>query len=634
MSDEAPRFAFVLACRGRAKPANLAALLLLGLVVAVAPAARGESSVRFSPISLPLETYHVYDLLVADLNADGILDVVTTNHNARQSHLVGDGAGGFVDRGTEWGLQQDPAFPGFEDGDREPPVPGSGVHVYWHRRQLVIRASGVTPEAPVEGELEVASPVEVVKSRGFEVETHREATAGGIPASRVKFASRTDGRLVVKPEFVAIPMRFSIRLGSDAQRIFVGSKAVPAASARFEVRLRDRHAYAVADRDADGRIDVAITRGGLKGRMASFPFEFFAELRSGSDSFRVDRAAEKGLRNTGCSSRQTSWVDADRDGRLDLHVVCARDQENRLYHQREDGSFEDRAAQLGLASRSDGPAVWFDADSDGDPDLFLVEDRAFTLFENRPARFVRSVVRRDRGAAKTSKLSLGDYDADGDLDLFVASQAKSWIAKRTGATWRFIAAKSVGLRSRTRTANWVDVDGDGRLDVHQVPGGLYLQNEAGTFSRIDALPGGGEPGPIHDARVAWFDVDGDGDRDLLQTTLTTSKPGPGRWNATFLRNDSPARSWLQIDLVGPPGNRAAIGSSVRIRTGNRVTAHVVGESEGSHFSQGHHRLYRGLGAVERVDDVTVTWPDGTTTSTGPRSANRRIVIEQPVSSPR
>ena len=75
MSDEAPRFAFVLACRGRAKPANLAALLLLGLVVAVAPAARGESSVRFSPISLPLETYHVYDLLVADLNADGILDV-------------------------------------------------------------------------------------------------------------------------------------------------------------------------------------------------------------------------------------------------------------------------------------------------------------------------------------------------------------------------------------------------------------------------------------------------------------------------------------------------------------------------------------------------------------------------------
>ena len=75
MSDEAPRFAFVLACRGRAKPANLAAVLLLGLGVAVAPAARGESSVRFSPISLPLETYHVYDLLVADLNADGILDV-------------------------------------------------------------------------------------------------------------------------------------------------------------------------------------------------------------------------------------------------------------------------------------------------------------------------------------------------------------------------------------------------------------------------------------------------------------------------------------------------------------------------------------------------------------------------------
>ena len=71
--------------------------------------------------SLPSNTaQELMDIGVADINGDDWLDIFTSNHNTRQYLWVADGKGGYRDMLSEWGLDQDTAFPGVEISEREP----------------------------------------------------------------------------------------------------------------------------------------------------------------------------------------------------------------------------------------------------------------------------------------------------------------------------------------------------------------------------------------------------------------------------------------------------------------------------------------------------------------------------------
>ncbi|CAN5263008.1 hypothetical protein BH18ACT4_BH18ACT4_12690 [soil metagenome] len=62
----------------------------------------------------PLVGYALFDLGVVDANGDGVFDIFSTNHNERQSFLVSVG-GQDQDQTSQWRLDQDVAFPGWED---------------------------------------------------------------------------------------------------------------------------------------------------------------------------------------------------------------------------------------------------------------------------------------------------------------------------------------------------------------------------------------------------------------------------------------------------------------------------------------------------------------------------------------
>jgi hypothetical protein len=65
-----------------------------------------------------------------------------------------------------------------------------------------------------------------------------------------------------------------------------------------------------------------------------------------------------------------------------------------------------------------------------------------------------------------------------------------------------------------------------------------------------------------------------------------------------------------VELVGPDGAYPTLGASVLVRIERRGQTQWVGQNEGSRYSQGHYRLYYGLGDANHADLVKVTWPNG------------------------
>ncbi len=126
-----------------------------------------------------------------------------------------------------------------------------------------------------------------------------------------------------------------------------------------------------------------------------------------------------------------AWLDYDGDGFLDLYFVnSAPGSANALYRNEHDGTFEDVTKAAGLAAtanataRKTGVAVG-DYDNDGDPDLYVTAFGPNLLFRNNGDGTFADVTSAAgvAGAAEDWSTSTGffDYDNDGDLDLYVVN---------------------------------------------------------------------------------------------------------------------------------------------------------------------------------------------------------------------
>jgi hypothetical protein len=239
--------------------------------------------------------------------------------------------------------------------------------------------------------------------------------------------------------------------------------------------------------------------------------------------------------------------DVNGDGLDDLYVGGAKHQPGRLFLQGADGGFratDDRAFQAD-SLYEDVAAALFDANGDGDLDLYVVSggnefwgehealgDRLY--LGDGGGNLHRSVDHLPDFFENGSCVVPGDFDGDGDLDLFVGGRVvsreygrtpRSYLLENDG-TGRFVdvtSEKAEGLAEAgmVTSAAWLDHDGDGGLDLVVVgewmPVRLFRQ-EGGRFRERTAEAGlSGTNGWWN--RVTAADLTGDGHEDLVLGNL-------------------------------------------------------------------------------------------------------------------
>jgi hypothetical protein len=617
-----------------------AALILLAL----RPWESGLRSLGpFSELPVTFNDYDLFDLGVARIDDDAYLDIFTVNHSARQTVATGDGTGRFTNRLSEFHLDQDYRHAGVEDTESEPGRTRPGVYVYRQRRQLHIAAHDLGSD--VSGTVEVAWPLVVATGNGATatVEERPAGPDGVFSTVRFTIPGGSSVSLNGRNDIVELPHLFSFETMPPGTEIFLGSEAVPAEADRFTLMWRDRHSMAWADYDGDNALDVFVGRGGVKASLDKVPVPIEDELfvfDGGAFENRIDRT---GIRKGNCPARQAAWVDYDADGDLDLYVSCGRetnqrDFPDRLFRRAADDSFSDVAAEVGLDEGAISVFAWLDSDGDGDMDLLSAAGESITHYVNEGARF-RAVGVGDRNDTNVVKFAVSDYDADGDFDAYAVSRTEGRLLVNESGVFEVAGASATGLPNGGRTANWTDFDNDGLVDIHVVPSGLFRQRPDHRFERTTYLEEKVPANRVSEARCSWFDFDNNGTRDALCAVnrypvravriarkLFDRSIDTREWSTVIYRNDSTQNHWLQVELMGTARNRQAVGARVAVTTGEGRQSQMVGSSEGSHFSQGHYRLYFGLGPETLAESVRVDWPDGRTTELDEVPADQLLVI--------
>ncbi|GJM43749.1 MAG: hypothetical protein DHS20C21_05910 [Gemmatimonadota bacterium] len=186
----------------------------------------------------------------------------------------------------------------------------------------------------------------------------------------------------------------------------------------------DHHGAVLADFDNDGDADIYISAGAVGG--AGGVDNFFYR-NDGNLSF-VDIAASAGLTDPLGRGRSCSVMDVDRDGTLDLFVAKGKrvGYPNSLYLNNGFGVFTDVAAAAGMDDDNGSVGgIWGDYDRDGDADLFVSgeEDPASVshLYRNDGNASFTDVTSTEipGGIGPVAAAAWADFDRDGDLDLAV-----------------------------------------------------------------------------------------------------------------------------------------------------------------------------------------------------------------------
>jgi len=344
-----------------------------------------------------------------------------------------------------------------------------------------------------------------------------------------------------------------------------------------------------------------------------------------------------------------------------------RPQASRLYHNNHDGTFTDVTAAAGMA-REFGPALgvstadfngdgWMDiyVTNDGQPNQLWINQRDGTF---RNTGVLSGTALNAHGKAKAGMgVDAGDFDNDGDEDLFVTEQTGEghnlYVNDGTGSFTDQSARSGLAVASLGFTGfgtAWFDYDNDGWLDLLTVNGAvqtiqpladardpfplhqrkqLFRNLGNGRFEEVSASAGAAFQLSDVGRGAAFGDIDNDGDTDIV----VSNNNGPVRlllnnvgnrkhWIGLRLVSDAggPERAALRPDVgrgfqprqTGGPERAALQGARVAIVRKAGPTLWRRARVDGSYASANDPRVLAGLGDSTEAPTVRVTWPDGRT----------------------
>jgi len=357
---------------------------------------------------------------------------------------------------------------------------------------------------------------------------------------------------------------------------------------------------AFADFDNDGFMDLYVVRaeGDLLYRNA------------GPGKFEDVTARSKAGSRTG--GNMVVFFDMDHDGDLDFFE--ARPEGDLMFRNNADGTFEDVTSRLSLPGNNlmTRNAAIGDYDDDGDIDFMIVNENAGNiLYSNQRQGVFRDITETSglKSGGGSSSVTVGDYNNDGYLDIFIGSvkgdnklfrNLRNGTYEEVNTGEMFAALKNVNVYD----ARFLDFDNDGFLDLliagessEKEGRGLLLYHNDGKGNFADVsnlLPAELKSG----GKIAIFDYNDDGDLDAVITGINGG--------VHLLRNDGGnTNHFIKIKLVGlkagsAKNNHFGIGAKMEMRAGDLYQAMVVTDPN----------IQFGIGKRATADVIRITWTNG------------------------
>ena len=319
-----------------------------------------------------------------------------------------------------------------------------------------------------------------------------------------------------------------------------------------------------------------------------------------------DATNKAGLGDPTSKSLGIAILDYNADGWPDI-LVANDTQPNKLYLNKKDGTFEERAVPSGIAFSEDGVAragMGVDAadyDRSGHPSVIITNfaNQMVSLYHNEGnGLFVDEAPQSEVGRATLVTLGFGcfffDYDNDGWPDIFVADGHIEDAIER--------------VQKRVSYAE---------------PSHLFRNLGGGKFQEVTAQMGRAFAAPRVARGAAYADIDNDGFLDVLVTT----NAGP----AFLFHNEGGSNHSLRLKLVGTKSNRDGIGAVVHVTSGEgnkKDKQWKMLRSGSSYLSQSELVLTFGLGSQTKADAVEIQWPSGQVDKLSNVNAGQTLTIEE------
>jgi hypothetical protein len=215
-----------------------------------------------------------------------------------------------------------------------------------------------------------------------------------------------------------------------------------------------------------------------------------------------------------------AWGDFNNDGFDDLIIVGKGNGRTTLYTNLGDGTFAKATNSAGIATAGLGGAAWGDFDNDGNLDLFVGGANALYHYQG-DGTFHK--VPFNAGGLNSYCVSWADYDNDGFLDLFLGNYYTGGLNglfhNNGDGTFEKVTNNVVARdKGNSQGVSWCDYDNDGLPDLFVANTGgqkcfLYHNEGFGHFSKMTNSPITLLSGNF--ACGAWGDYDNDGFPDLF-----------------------------------------------------------------------------------------------------------------------
>ncbi len=295
-------------------------------------------------------------------------------------------------------------------------------------------------------------------------------------------------------------------------------------------------------------------------------------------------------------------LDYNGDGWPDI-LIANDTQPNKLYLNKQDGTFEEKGVSAGIAFSEDGVAragMGVDAadyDRSGRPSLIITNfaNQMLSLYHNEGnGLFVDEAPSSEVGRATLVTLGFGcfffDYDNDGWPDILV--------------TDGHIEDQIEKVQKRVAYAE---------------PPHVFRNLGGGKFVEVTQSLGAAFASPRVGRGAAYADINNEGVLDVLMTT------NGGR--AYLFHNEGGTNQSLRIKLVGTKSNRDGIGAVITVTSGGGKQTKMV-RSGSSYLSQSELVATFGVGQNRKVDAIEIQWPSGQNDKLGSAPTGQTVTVQE------